>query len=290
MKNKYIFIGLILVFSLSCDRNIKSSKKEDVFYVKTEKVRRMNISDELVLAGTIKAKDEAILYPRVSGKLIKNLVIEGDFVKKDQPVALVRRDEVGAVYEPSPVPATIDGYIGKVYQDAGADVNQMTPIALVVDQSYVRVQADVPEKYLSDIKIGQKIYIKVDAYPDKLFYAKIDKITPVVDKITRTFTVESFINNEQNLLKSGMTAEVHIILKEALNAVAVPLSSLVERDGKYYVYIADRVNNVAVEKEVKTGLKNTDFIEVKNISSGTEIITVGIYGIKNNSKIKILND
>lgn len=287
---KRIMISIIfLSMSVSCVKKTQEANG-NVFYVQTQKVMRKDLKEEIVLAGNIKGKDEAVIYPRVGGKLIKNLVKEGDFVKKDETISLIKKDEVGVVYEPAPVPSTLEGYVGKIYQDVGADVNQMTPIALVVDQSAVRVQADVPEKYLSDLKIGQDIYFKVDAYKDKIFRAKINKISPVVDKMTRTFAIESMVDNKDNSLKSGMTAEVHIILKEAPRALSVPISALVERNGKYYVYIADRVNNVAIEKEIKIGLKNTDWVEVKNLTEGSEIITVGLYGIKNDSKIKILND
>ncbi|MEW6011996.1 MAG: efflux RND transporter periplasmic adaptor subunit [Elusimicrobiota bacterium] len=288
MKRIIIFI-IFLSMSVSCVKKTQEAN-ENVFYVQTQKVVRKDLKEEIVLAGNIKGKDEAVIYPRVGGKLVKNLVKEGDFVKKDETISLIKKDEVGVVYEPAPVPSTLDGYVGRVYQDVGADVNQMTPIALVVDQSAVRVQADVPEKYLSDLKIGQDIYFKVDAYKDKIFRSKINKISPVVDKMTRTFAIESMVDNKDNLLKSGMTAEVHIILKEAPRALSVPISALVEKNGKYYVYIADRVNNIAIEKEIKIGLKNTDCVEVKNLAEGSEIITVGLYGIKNDSKIKILND
>ncbi|MCX7647101.1 MAG: efflux RND transporter periplasmic adaptor subunit [Elusimicrobiales bacterium] len=287
---KRIMISIIfLSMSVSCVKKTQEANG-NVFYVQTQKVMRKDLKEEIVLAGNIKGKDEAVIYPRVGGKLVKNLVKEGDFVKKDETISLIKKDEVGVVYEPAPVPSTLDGYVGRVYQDVGADVNQMTPIALVVDQSAVRVQADVPEKYLSDLKIGQDIYFKVDAYKDKIFRSKINKISPVVDKMTRTFAIESMVDNKDNLLKSGMTAEVHIILKEAPRALSVPISALVEKNGKYYVYIADRVNNTAIEKEIKIGLKNTDCVEVKNLAEGSEIITVGLYGIKNDSKIKILND
>lgn len=288
MKKITISIIFLSMF-VSCVKKNQETNG-NVFYVQTQKAVRKDLKEEIVLAGNIKGKDEAVIYPRVGGKLVKNLVKEGDFVKKDETISLIKKDEVGVVYEPAPVPSTLDGYVGKIYQDVGADVNQMTPIALVVDQSAVRVQADVPEKYLSDLKIGQDIYFKVDAYKDKIFRSKINKISPVVDKMTRTFAIESMVDNKDNLLKSGMTAEVHIILKEAQRAISVPISALVEKNGKYYVYIADRVNNAAIEKEIKIGLKNTDCVEVKNLAEGSEIITVGLYGIKNDSKIKILND
>jgi len=267
----------------------KETVSEDVFYVQTQKIKRKDLKNEIIIAATLKAMDEAVIYPRTNGKLIKNLVREGDKIKKDETVALIKKDEVGVVYEPAPVPSTLDGYVGRVYQDVGADVNPQTPIALIVNQDYLRLQADIPEKYLGNITLGQKIYVKVEAYPDKIFWGKIDKISPVVDKVSRTFLVEAVFDNKENILKSGMTAETHIILSEAKNALSIPISAVVYRDNKPYVYIADRENNIAIEKQVTLGLKSNDWIEVKNLKEGIEIITVGLYGIKDKAKIKIVN-
>jgi len=280
-----VLSGLIIT---GC-QNKRETQSENVFYVQTEKIKKRDLKNEIVIAGTLKAMDEAVIYPRTNGKLIKNLVREGDRVKKDEPVALIKKDEVGVVYEPAPVYSTIDGYIGRVYQDVGADVNPQTPIVLVVNQDYLRLQADIPEKYLGSITLGQKIYVKVEAYPNKIFWGKIDKISPVVDKVSRTFLVEAFFDNNENLLKSGMTAETHIIISEVKNAPSIPLSAIAYRDGKPFVYIADRENNIAIEKQVVLGLKNTDWVEVRNLKEGTEIITVGLYGIKDKAKIKIVN-
>lgn len=289
MKSRFVLnLFLIIFFFYSCNKNSSiSNNLQEVFYVGVKKAQKMDLKEEIVVLGNIKAKDEAILYPRISGKLVENLVKEGDFVKKDEPVALVRRDEVGAVYEPSPVPSTIDGYVGKVYQDVGADVNPMTPIALVVNQSVVRVQMDIPERYLSSIFSGQNIYFTVNSYQSKVFHGKIDKISPVVDRISRTFLAESIIENNSGLLKSGMTAEVHIILREVKNAVAIPKSAVVWRNSRPYVYIADREKNIAVEKEIKIGIVSNDYIEAKNLSGNEYVIVIGLYGIKNGAKIKI---
>jgi multidrug efflux pump subunit AcrA (membrane-fusion protein) len=281
-----IIISGLLLYGCQSKKEVAS---EDVFYVQTQKVKRKDLKNEIIIAGIFKAMDEVVIYPRTNGKLIKNLVKEGDRVKKDDPVALIKKDEVGVVYEPAPVYSTLDGYIGRVYQDVGADVNPQTPIVLVVNQDYIRLQADIPEKYLGSITLGQKIYVKVEAYPNKIFWGKIDKISPVVDKVSRTFLVEAVFDNKENILKSGMTAETHIILSEAKNALSIPISAVVYRDNKPYAYIADREKNIAIEKQVVLGLKNTDCIEVKNLKEGSEIIVVGLYGIKDKAKIKILN-
>ncbi|MCX7905193.1 MAG: efflux RND transporter periplasmic adaptor subunit [Elusimicrobiales bacterium] len=283
---KFFILFVFLNFIYSCSK--ETIVNEDVFYVRVEKVSRRDLRKEIILFGSIKGKDEAIIYPRISGKLVKNLVREGDYVKKDEFIALVKKDEVGSIYEPSPVPSTLGGYVGKVYQDEGSDVSPITPIALVVDQSSVRVQCDVPEKYISKIKIGQRVFIKVAAYKDRIFYGKINKVSPVLDKVSRTFLVESIFDNSNNLLRSGMSAEVHIIIEEINSAPTIPINSIVYRNNEPYVYLVDREKSIVNEIKAITGFDDGDYVWIKNLKLGDEVVVEGMNGLKNGSKIKIV--
>jgi multidrug efflux pump subunit AcrA (membrane-fusion protein) len=262
--------------------------EKDRFIVKTEKAQVRNIEDYLILVGSVKAMDEAVLYPRVAGKLLRNLLTEGDAVKKDQPVALVERDEPGVVYEPAPVPSTLNGVIGRMYQDSGANVTPQTPIALVVSQGQVRVVVDVPERYIGKVYLGQPAYIKVDAFPDTLFRGKVYRVSPVVDTKTRSAVIELLADNSSGKLKSGMFSEVRLVTGAREGAVAVPASALLSENGRTYVFVP--VNGTAVRRYVKTGVANDDFVQAASgLKAGEDLITFGLYGLKDGSKIKVQN-
>ena len=169
---------------------ILNDVSKDVFVVKTETVQKRDLRHKLITSGSIKALEEAIIYPRINGKLQKNILKEGDSVKKDQTISLIDRDEVGAKYEPVVVPSTLSGVVAKIYRDPGENVTTQTPIALVVNQSILRIKVDVPERYVGEIYKGQVANLTVDAYPDKKFEAKLDIISPVVDSLSRSVAVE----------------------------------------------------------------------------------------------------
>lgn len=260
--------------------------EKDRFLVKTEKARVKNIEDYLILVGSVKAMDEAVLYPRVSGKLLKNLLTEGDAVTKDQAVALIERDEPGVVYEAAPVPSTLTGVIGRVYQDSGASVTPATPIALVVSQGSVRVVVDVPERYVGKVFMGQRAHIKVDAFPDTLFRGKVYRVSPVVDARTRSAAIELLADNSGGRLKSGMFSEIRLVVGARENAVAVPAAAVINDNGKPCVFVP--LNGIASRREVATGIANGDFIEITSgLKAGEELITFGLYGLKDGSKIKV---
>ena len=293
MKTKIFILTAVAAAALASGCKNKelaafNSLEKDRFLVKTEKAQVKNIEDYLILVGSVKAMDEAVLFPRVSGKLLKNLVTEGDAVTKDQPVALIERDEPGVVYEPAPVPSTLNGVIGRVYQDSGANVTPTTPIALVVSQGQVRVVVDVPERYVGKVYMGQEAYIKVDAFPDTLFRGKVYRVSPVVDTQTRSAAIELLADNTSGKLKSGMFSEIRLVVGAKTGAVAVPAAAVLNENGKPYVFVP--LNGTAVRREVKTGISNEDIIQIASgLNAGDELITFGLYGLKDGSKIKVQN-
>lgn len=266
---------------------ILNNVSKDVFVVKTETVQKRDLRHKLITSGSIKALEEAIIYPRINGKLQKNILKEGDSVKKDQTISLIDRDEVGAKYEPVVVPSTLSGVVAKIYRDPGENVTTQTPIALVVNQSILRIKVDVPERYVGEIYKGQVANLTVDAYPDKKFEAKLDIISPVVDSLSRSVAVEFKATNTKNLLKSGMFTRVDISLKEVKNVLSVSKKSVFEdEDGKYYVLVPSEDSKIAVRKDIEVKFKNNNYWQIAGLREGSKILQF-VYGIKDGSKIEI---
>lgn len=266
-------------------REALDALEKDRFLVKTEKAQVRALEDYILLTGSVRALDEATLYPRAAGKLLRNLLKEGDPVRKDEAVALVERDEVGVVYEPAPVPSTLSGVVGRVYQDTGANVTPQTPIALVVDQSKVRVEVDVPEKYIGKVFRDQAARIKVDAFPDRYFTGKVYRVSPVVDARSRSTVVEVLLDNAERRLKSGMFAEVRLIVASRGSAVSVPSGAVLRDNGSAWVFVP--AGDAARKVPVKTGISTAEFTQIDGVKAGEEVITFGLYGLKDGSKIKV---
>ncbi|WP_177746728.1 efflux RND transporter periplasmic adaptor subunit [Candidatus Avelusimicrobium fimicolum] len=281
-------LALVVIFKPKTSGPLDGVAK-DVFLVKQETVQKRTLKHELLMSGSIKALEEATLFPRVNGKLLKNILREGDAVKKNQTVSLIERDEVGAVYEPVVVPSTITGVVGRVYLDPGANVTVSTPVALVVNQEKVRVAVDIPERYIGEIYKGQPATLRVDALPGKEFEAKLTIISPVVDSTSRAVAVEFYADNTKGLLKSGMFAKVDITLSEKTNAVSVSKQSVYtdEETNATYVFVPSADGKTAVRRNVKTGFINSNHLEVsEGLSAGEQVLTF-TYGLKDGSKIEL---
>ena len=276
------------IFFIKKDESLAlNDVSKDVFIVKTETVQKRDLKHQLITSGSIKALEEAVIYPRINGKLQRNLLREGDNVRKGQTISLIDRDEVGAKYEPVVVPSTLTGVVAKIYRDPGENVTTQTPIASVVNQSVLRIKVDVPERYVGEIYKGQLANLSVDAYPDQKFEAKLDVISPVVDSLSRSVAVEFRANNSKNLLKSGMFARVDISLKEVKNVLSVSKKSIYEdEDGKNYVLVPSDDFTTAVRKDVTVKFKNNNNWQIDGLNEGDEILEF-VYGIKDGSKIEI---
>lgn len=263
-----------------------NNMEKDRFIVKSEKAEVRDLEEEILLVGSVKALDEATLYPRVSGKLLRNVLREGDHVQRNQTVALIERDEVGVVYEPAPVPSTITGVVGRTYLDTGANVTPTTPIAMVVNQSEVRIQVDVPERYLGKIGLGGLAIAEVEAFPGKRFTGRINKISPVIDLQSRATPIEVLVNNPGGALKSGMFAKIHLITGKRKGVSVSAKSISEEEDGKSYLFI---VKGEKVEKRaVIPGIKTIDYVEINSgLKTGEEVVNFGIFGLNDGSKIEV---
>ena len=290
----YALIALVIIILAAAFLRRDPSQKilgdvpMDVFIVQSEKVQNRDLTQQLLMSGSIKAQEEATLYPRVEGKLLRNLLHEGDPVKRNRTVSLIERDEVGAVYEPVVVPSTITGLVGRVYLDPGENVTTSTPVALVVNQSTVVIDVEIPDRYIVSLYKGQSAVLNVDALPWQDFEATLNILSPVVDSVSRAVEVEFKADNPKGLLKSGMFAKVNILLDEKADAPSVSKKSVyTDEEGQTYVFVPSADGKTAKRQNVTTGFENNDYVEItEGLAAGEEILSFA-YGVKDGSKIEI---
>lgn len=283
-----VIIALVYNFAFKKDpAQILNQVNTDVFAVSIERPQNRDLKHQLLTSGSLKALEEAVIYPRVNGKLLKNILREGDKVKKGQTISLIERDEVGAKYEPVVVPSTINGVVGRIYLDPGANVITSTPIALVVNQDTIRIAVDIPERYIGEISKGQTAWLTVEALPDQKFEAVLDLISPVVDSLSRSVAVEFKANNKDGKLMSGMFAKLDISLAEQKQALSLSKKNILENaDGSYYVLVPSQDGKTAEKKNIQVGFKNNDHWQVSGISENQPVLNF-VFGLKEGSPIEV---
>ncbi|MCX7661626.1 MAG: efflux RND transporter periplasmic adaptor subunit [Candidatus Omnitrophica bacterium] len=286
IKKSYFVFGLIFIFLFSCEQKTKiKSQNQDFIPVKVMPVKLKDITYSLEYTGNIQAENQALIYPKVSGRVFQKVKEESEFIKKDEVILYIERDEVGLKFEKAPVLSSLEGLIGKIFVDLGEWVNPQLAVALVVDIKRVKINLEIPQNYAGLISLGLKAKVSVDAYPDKEFLGEVTKVVPVVDLATRSFPVEITLDNPENLLKPGMFAKVRLILKEFKDVPVILKEAVLGREPDLYVYVVE--NNQAYLRKIKTGLKEGPYLQViEGLNPGDLVVIMGQQRLYEGAKVK----
>jgi len=243
------------------------------------------VAERSYQTGSIYARSEVTLYPKVSGKLAKNLVDMNDDVMPTQVVALVDRDEVGYDYKQYEVRANAKGTVARVFLNPGAAVNLTTPLCQIVDVDVVKAILPVPEGQIRFISVGHSALLTSPAYPGRHFPGKVTNISPLANPVNRTIDVEIGIANPGHLLKPGMFVQAELIL-DRRRAMLIPFSALTEREGKKVVFVVQ--DSTVVMKPVTTGIAMRDSIEITGgLQLRDRIVITGTELLNDRDKVRV---
>ncbi|MGC8766014.1 MAG: efflux RND transporter periplasmic adaptor subunit [Brevinematia bacterium] len=292
---KSLTLLLLLVFVVlafySCGQKKGKWGKEQVVSVLVDSVKKKEMKQFLDLTGQLVGREEVKVFSDLPGRVASIRVVEGQYVAKDTVIAYVDRSQPGVEYALAPVKSPISGYVLSIYVVPGQLVSAGTvAIASVGNINNMDVIISVPERYVKDIKIGQKIYLKVTAYPDEIFEGEIYRKDMAVDPVSRTLTVRGKIYQSKGKLFSGMYGDVSILLREEPSIVVVPMSAIIKtEDNEFAVYVNE--NKKAVVRKVKiafTYKENAAILE--GLREGEEIVTFGREFLKDGTPINPLKE
>jgi membrane fusion protein, multidrug efflux system len=279
--------GFLFLSVLSgCQDKIEKQQVQEIIPVKVEKIVLSDFNEVIEYVGNIKAQDEAVVYPKVSGKVSEKLKEDGAVVKKGEAVAYIDRDEVGLKFERAPVESPLSGIVGRFYADIGQNVGPQTSIALVVNMEKIKIDLDVPEKHLSRVLLGQEALIAVDAYPEEEFLGKVTKISPIVDLSTRAAPIQITVDNQAGKLKSGMFARVRLIVQQHKDVPVILKEAVLGKVPTLYVYVVE--NQKAVLRNIVLGIRQGAYFEVlKGIKAGDMVVIMGQQKLYDNAPVSV---
>ena len=139
------------------------------------------------------------------------------------------------------------------------------PAISIISGDFI-IKAEVNETDVVNLKVGQDVDIKLDAYYEDKLNGKIVEISPISTNIGGVVSFELIvkpdIENGPRLLY-GLSASLDITTSRVEDVLYIPIQSVFEEDGKSYVSIPAEDGEVD-KKEVTTGVFNYDFIEIKS--------------------------
>jgi multidrug efflux pump subunit AcrA (membrane-fusion protein) len=185
------------------------------------------------------------------------------------------------------VEAPIKGVVSSLNVKQGQIVGSGQVAATVVDMDTVYVQISVVENVVNKIKEGQEAEISVPAAFDGYIKSTIGYISPTADSMSKLYTVRLYMDNAEYGIRPGMTGSARLVLDSVDEAIVVKSDAVLERDGRKLVYIVE--NDIAVEKEVETGLDTGEFIQIiSGINQGDFIIIEGQHYVSDGALVKVV--
>lgn len=188
--------------------------------------------------------------------------------------------------EQTKIHAPMSGFVATRFVDVGALISPTTPLLRIVNLSTMVTLANVPERNIGRLRVGNPAEIDVDAIPGDTFTGRVARIAPVLDAATRTALVEIDVPNPGNLLKAEMFVRIRLDTGVMRSAVLIPREGLVYRGTQPGVYVVD--GNRPVFRPIETGLTREQNVEVlANLNPGVKIVGRGATILEDGDRINV---
>lgn len=208
-------------------------------------------------------------------------IADAQMAQSDSALALAKKR-----LEDTVITAPITGEIKKRSASKGETIKDKTPLFIIVNADQLKFYGTIPEKFSPQIRVGQAINIQVDAYGDKAFSGRIERVSPAIDLDTRTLAIEANIPNPKSLLKAGFFAKGIVATVTESNVPFVPEAAIYSSLGITKLFVI--ADGIAKEKNIKLGMKEGSMVEVANdIKAGDAVAVTNLNQLYEGAKVKV---
>lgn len=225
------------------------------------------------------------------------LVEEGDYVEVGDDVAIVDKESSAALIEslgklpalaisaaslstavsllPEKITADCEGRVIATSGN-GCAVQSGSSIASVAATDTLAVSCAISELDIAKVQIGQEAEFTLAAYPDEVFRGTVSRIAEAARSRYNGSVLETVVDvgilpeKYDERLKSGLSADVDIVLSEARQVLTLPYSAIGQDDNGEFVYV--REQDTAVRRSIRTGEEFADGAEIVEGLSPKDVV------------------
>lgn len=137
----------------------------------------------------------------------------------------------------SVVRAPFDGEIAERTINVGEYVTPQRAVVTLVRTNPLRMEVQVPQERLAMLRRGQRVVLRVDAYPDREFSGELRYISAAVRADTRALVAEAVIPNDDGALRPGLFATARIELDRQETVFEIPSDAVLSEAGVHRVFV-----------------------------------------------------
>jgi membrane fusion protein, multidrug efflux system len=263
---------------------------------------KLRTADDVARLESLKAMAElnAITLDRAQ-RLLKTQAVSQAQLDSDAANlknAKAQVDQQQAIIDKKILRAPFAGHLGIRAVDLGQYLGAGTPIVTLQALDPIYVDFFVPQQSVDQVRLGQQVTIKVDAYKDQTFAGEISAVNPKVDISNRNVQIRAILKNPDHRLLPGMYATVDIAVGSPATYVTLPQTAISYNPYGDTVYVVESKGNdgegkpqfVARQTFVTIGPTRGDQVAIlRGVEAGDTIVTAGQIKLHNGSVVMIDN-
>lgn len=190
-------------------------------------------------------------------------------------------EEVNQAIRDSQLYAPADGFIASRPFQPGDYVSSMmgnVPVLVLHEIDRLKIQLNVSKNHIGFVKNGQRVILEKLNKEGTVFSVGVS-----ADPSSGSFPVEAMVDNQDNMLKPGITVSVSIVIDERNDAIAVPKEALYEQE---YIYVVK--DNIVSKRKVKLDFEGDSYYTVSNGINVSETVAVdNLYALQDNMRVMV---
>ncbi len=172
--------------------------------------------------------------------------------------------------------------------EVGAMAGANTKVLTITDNSGVYIDCSLSETDVAAVQIGMPVKVTIESLANT-YDGTITYVSPAIDPTAKTYTVRITLTNPDTSIRGGMYATSSIQVLQRPQTLFVPKDALLEQNGNSQVYVIKPDNTIEI-RDVKTGLRNDDYVEILDgLQAGETIATTNTARLKNGTHVTIDN-
>jgi HlyD family secretion protein len=181
--------------------------------------------------------------------------------------------------------APFAGIITEVYVRRGDLATPRTKLLKMLDPVSLVIRAGVPESSAAHIRKGSSASVRLDAFPGKVFAARIERVHPRIEHDSRTRIIEIKLSQPAELLPH-MFARVTVEGRIFENAVTIPVQCVITTPrGHSIVYVIK--NGKALQRKVTAGIEQSGRIHIiSGLEAGESVVTAGNLNLRDGTAVR----
>ncbi|MDG5799015.1 efflux RND transporter periplasmic adaptor subunit [Marinilabiliaceae bacterium ANBcel2] len=184
--------------------------------------------------------------------------------------------------------APINGVITDKLVEMGTTVSQNERVYTIENHDLLVLRPGLSEKDVVGLQKGDSLLLSFDVYDQVELNGVIRRIYPSADRVTRLFTVEvEILQNDDFPVRPGYLGRVNFITDHRSDVVALPSESVQHNGEKTTVFVVNQ-EKLIEKRDVKIGVERDGWIEiVEGLSAGEQVVAGGLDMLEDDQKVNV---